>query len=52
VEGTIRRGDDEAPLVYRRLVEPAELVSCAACLGSAEVRRVWERFGEPENGGG
>ena len=52
VEGTVRRGDDEAPLVYRRLVEPVELVSCPACLASAEVRRLWERFGEPENGGG
>jgi hypothetical protein len=48
VEGTIRRGEDEAPLVYRRLMEAVEVVSCPACLATAEMRALWDRFGEPE----
>lgn len=45
-EATLVRGDDEAPLVYRRLVEPADVVSCARCFREPEVRRVWETFGD------
>jgi len=48
VEGTIRRREDEAPLVYRRLVEAIEVVSCPACLAAAEVQALWTTFGEPE----
>ena len=43
-----RRGEDEAPLVYRRLVEPVEVVSCPACLDAPEMRRLWAAFGEEE----
>jgi hypothetical protein len=45
-EATLRRADDEAPFSYRRLVEPVEVVSCPACFGRPDVRRLWETFGD------
>ncbi len=48
VEATLRRGDDETPLVYRRLVAPVVVVSCAACFATPEVRALWARFGDEE----
>lgn len=45
-EATYRRRDDEAPIAYRRLVEPLEVVSCAACLHAPEVERRWQSFGD------
>ena len=47
-EATLRRRDDEAPIVYRRLVDAVEFVSCPSCFGSPEVRRLWLSFGEQE----
>jgi hypothetical protein len=47
-EATVRRRDDETPIVYRRLVDPVEIVSCPACYVSPEMRRLWLRFGEQE----
>ena len=49
VEATVRRGEDEAPAVYRRLVEPVEVVSCPTCFTAPEVRRLWLTFGDPES---
>lgn len=46
VETTVRRGDDEAPLTYRRLIEPQVMVSCAGCYSRADVQRLWQAFGE------
>jgi hypothetical protein len=48
VEATVRRRDDEAPLVYRRLVEPTAVVSCPACFATPAVRRLWLAFGDEE----
>jgi hypothetical protein len=48
VEATLRRREDEAPLVYRRLVEPTTIVACAACFGQPDVRRLWLAFGDEE----
>ena len=48
VEATMRRREDEPPIGYRRLLEPAEVVSCPACFVLPEVRRLWERFGDEE----
>jgi hypothetical protein len=48
VEATVRRREDEAPLVYRRLVEPVEVVSCPACFVLPEVQRRWAAFGDEE----
>jgi hypothetical protein len=45
VDATIRRREDEAPLTYRRLVEPLELVACPACFARPDVRRLWLAFG-------
>lgn len=45
-EATVRRGDDEAPLVYRRLVEPVAVVSCPACFATPGTRRLWRSFGD------
>jgi hypothetical protein len=45
-EATLLRGDDEAPLVYRRLVEPADVVACARCFPEPDVRRLWDSFGD------
>jgi hypothetical protein len=47
-EATLRRGSEEAPLVYRRLLEPVDVVSCAGCFATAEMRRLWAAFGDPE----
>ena len=47
-EATVRRRDDEAPMTYRRLLEPIEVVSCARCFGRPEVRRLWLSFGDEE----
>lgn len=49
VEATIRQREDEAPLVYRRLVEPVEVVSCPTCFTRPEVRRLWLTFGDEES---
>ena len=46
VETTVRRGEDEAPITYRRLVLPAEVVSCPTCYAAAGTRRLWESFGD------
>jgi hypothetical protein len=46
IEATLAGRDDEAPLVYRRLVEPVEVVSCPACYAAPRMRRLWETFGE------
>src|SRR5262245_30369731 len=48
VEATLRRGEDEAPIVYRRLVEPVLVVACASCFASPEVQALWERYGDEE----
>src|SRR3954451_6524517 len=48
VEATLRRGEHEAPLVYRRLIEPVTIVACPACYPLPAVRRLWATFGEPE----
>jgi hypothetical protein len=45
-EATFRRRDDEAPIPYRRLVTPELRVSCPACFGRPEVRRLWASFGD------
>jgi hypothetical protein len=45
-EATVRRGDEEAPLVYRRLLEVVEVVSCPACFVAPDVRRLWQSFGD------
>ena len=47
-EATLRRGTDEVPLVYRRLVEPVVFVACPECYAAAEVQRLWETFGDAE----
>ena len=48
-EATFRRRDDEAPIVYRRLLEPVQVVSCPACFGRPDVRRLWLSFGDEES---
>jgi hypothetical protein len=48
VEATLRRGEDEAPLVYSRLVEPATVVACRTCFELPDVRRLWLAFGDAE----
>lgn len=48
VETTLRRRDDEAPLTYRRLVEPTETVCCPACFATPDVRRLWDAYGDEE----
>jgi hypothetical protein len=48
VEATLRRREDEAPLVYRRLVEPVEILACPACHALPEVQALWLAFGDPE----
>lgn len=45
-EATQRRGADDAPFVYRRLVEPMEIVACRICFARADVRQLWEAFGD------
>jgi hypothetical protein len=47
-EATVRRRDDEAPLVYRRLVEAVVVVSCPACFAMPEVQARWLAFGDEE----
>ena len=47
-DATVRRRDDNAPLVYRRLVEPTEVLCCPACFATPAVRRLWEAFGDQE----
>jgi hypothetical protein len=47
-EAAIRRGDDEAPITYRRLVSPVEIVSCPSCFRRPEVRRLWDTFGDED----
>ena len=47
-EATLRRREDEAPLVYRRLVEPVVVVACPACWAVTDVQRLWETFGDAE----
>ena len=48
-EASVRRGDDEAPLTYRRLLETVEVVSCPACFDRPDVRRLWLAFGDEES---
>ena len=48
-EATVRRRDDEAPIIYRRLLEPVQVVSCPACFGRPDVRRLWLSFGDEES---
>jgi hypothetical protein len=48
VEATLRRGDCEAPLAYRRVLEPVEVVSCPACFATPAMRRRWATFGDGE----
>lgn len=45
-EATLRRADDEAPITYRRVLEVVEVVSCPACFRRADVRALWETFGD------
>jgi hypothetical protein len=45
-EATLRRGTDDVALVYRRLVDPVEVVACSACFARADVRQLWEAFGD------
>jgi hypothetical protein len=47
-ETSVRRREDEAPVTYRRLLEPVEIVSCPRCFVHAEVRRLWLAFGDEE----
>lgn len=47
-DATLRRRADEAPLVYRRLIEPTELLCCPACFATPAMRRLWEAFGDEE----
>ena len=49
-EATIRRGDDEMPLTYLRLLDVVEIVSCPRCFGEPEVRRLWAAFGGATGG--
>jgi hypothetical protein len=46
VEASLVRRDDEAPIVYRRLLEAIDVVSCPACFAEPGMRRVWESFGD------
>jgi hypothetical protein len=48
-EASVRRRDDEAPITYRRLLEPIEVVSCAECFTRPDVRRLWLTFGDAES---
>ena len=48
-EASFRRRDDEAPITYRRLLEPVEVVSCAVCFTRPDVRRLWLTFGDAES---
>jgi hypothetical protein len=48
-EASFRRRDDEAPITYRRLLEPVEVVSCATCFTRPDVRRLWLTFGDAES---
>jgi hypothetical protein len=48
-EGSMRRRDDEAPVIYRRLLETTEVVSCPGCFARSEVRRLWLAFGDEES---
>jgi len=48
VETTVRRREDEAPITYRRLVEPQVVVSCARCFAVPEIQRLWLAFGDEE----
>ncbi|HJQ84738.1 MAG TPA: hypothetical protein VKA21_11705 [Candidatus Binatia bacterium] len=47
-DATVRRRDDEAPITYRRLVEPVEVVTCPTCFARPDVRLLWSRFGDAE----
>jgi len=49
-EATVRRGDDEAPTSYLRLLDVVEIVSCPRCFGQPEVQRSWAAFGGPAGG--
>jgi hypothetical protein len=48
-EASVRRREDEAPITYRRLLEPVQIVSCPSCFVSPEVRRLWRAFGDEES---
>jgi hypothetical protein len=49
-EASIRRGDDEAPLSYLRLLDVVEIVSCPRCFAEPEVQRSWAAFGGSAGG--
>jgi hypothetical protein len=38
--------DDDATLVYRRLVRPVVTVACPSCWPLAEMQTLWETWGE------
>jgi hypothetical protein len=38
--------DDDATLLYRRLVRPVVTIACSRCWPLAEVRALWETWGE------
>ncbi len=48
-EATVRRRDDEAPVTYRRLLDPLEVVSCPTCFARPDVQRLWLAFGDEES---
>jgi len=45
-EAAVRRRDDEAPITYRRVLQPLDVVSCPRCFAAPEVRRLWLAFGD------
>ena len=45
-EAAVRRRDDEAPITYRRVLEPVDVVSCPRCFDEPEVRSLWLGFGD------
>jgi len=50
-EATVRRRDDEAPVTYRRLLDPLEVVSCPTCQGT-EVEKQLSTFAFTGTDGG
>jgi len=45
-EAAVRRRDDEAPITYRRVVEPFDVVSCLRCFREPDMHRLWLGFGD------
>ena len=46
---TVASPDDEAPVTYRRLLDPLEVVSCPTCFARPDVQRLWLAFGDEES---